>query len=379
MNDRAPESPRAVGDEILERLKAAMLREALDAILPMSPENLAYASGAAPPSQRTVRERLAAAIIPSAGDTEVVTVGLEAPLVRGQSRLDRVTPYEEFVEHPIDVVARSLVERGLGDGRIGLEETYLSHADFERLRAALPDAELRPIDAMLSRQRTLKTPGEIERLGAIARSVERLHEECLEAVGPGDSESDLARAISESFHARGGDALTMLVVASGPRSALPNGPPTDRRLERGDVVRIDVIGTHEHYYVDIARTATVGPPTDEQRRVYELLHSVRERCVDALRPGASSADVYRIYKDAMERAGLPAYHFVGHGLGVTLHEEPFVNELFDAPLEAGMVLCIEPLTFVEGRFGMQVEDEIVVVEDGCVPLSIAGAMGVIGD
>jgi Xaa-Pro aminopeptidase len=342
-------------------------------LLPMSPENLAYTSGAAPPSQKTVRSRLAAAIVPADGDdTEVVTVALEAPLVRSQSRLERVTAYEEFVEHPVDVIAASLRDRGLGDGRIGIETTYLSHADHERLRSVLPGAELRAVDELWDDLRTIKTAAEIERIRAIGAAAQRITEECVALVGAGASERELGNLITERYHEAGGDALTMLVVASGERSAHLNAPPTDRLLQPGDIVRTDVIGTSGHYFSDVARTAVVGEPNAEQRRIYDLLLDVHGRCLEALRPGTLSSDVYAIYHDAMTAAGLPAYHFVGHGLGVTLHEEPFVNALKSVPLQEGMVLCIEPLTSIEGRFGMQVEDEVLITADGCEPLTRAG-------
>lgn len=362
----------AVADEITDKLRRAMDEHGLDALLPMSPENLAYASGAAPPSQKTVRSRLAGAIVPVAGDTEVVTIRLEAPLVRSQSRLDRVTAYEEFVDHPVDVIAASLRERGLGDGRIGVEATYLSHADFQRLQAALPGAELRAVDALWERLRMLKTAGEIAAIRRIGGAAQRITEECVALVGAGSTERELGNLITERYHAAGGDQLTMLVVAAGERSAHPNGPPTDRVLADGEIVRTDVIGTAGHYYSDVARTAVVGTPSHEQRRVYDLLRSVHERCIAALRPGARTDDVYRIYREALDGAGLPAYHFVGHGLGVTLHEEPFVNALRSVELEAGMVLCIEPLTMVEGAYGMQIEDELLITAGGCEPFTEAG-------
>jgi Xaa-Pro aminopeptidase len=372
--------PVVTRDEVLTKVLDAVAAEGLDAILPMSPENLAYASGAAPPSQKTVRSRLAAAILPAGGaDTEVVTVKLEAPLVRSQSRLDRVTAYEEFVEHPIDVVAASLRDRGLADARIGIETTYLTHADFERLRSVLPGAELRPVDALWERLREIKTASETERIRGIGRAAQRITEECVRLVGPGSTERELGNLITERYHQAGGDVLTMLVVASGERSAHLNGPPTDRVLRPGDVVRTDVIGTAGHYYSDVARTAVVGEPSTDQRRVYNLLHDVHRRCLDALRPGTISSDVYAIYHDALQAAGLPAYHFVGHGLGVTLHEEPFINPLKSVPLEEGMVLCIEPLTSVEGRFGMQIEDEVLITADGCELLTEAGDILRIGD
>jgi Xaa-Pro aminopeptidase len=361
-----------VRDEVLAKLRDAMADERLDALVPMSPENLAYASGAAPPSQKTVRSRLAAAIIPADGvDTEVVTVRLEGPLVRSQSRLDRVTTYEEFVEHPIDVIAASLRARGLGDAVIGIETTYLAHADYERLRAALPGAKLQPVDALWDRLRMIKTPGEIERIREIGRAAQRITEECVALVGAGATERELGNLIAERYHEAGGDALTMLVVASGARSAHLNGPPTNRVMQPGDIVRTDIIGTAGHYYSDVARTAVVGEPTAEQRKVYDLLLDVHRRCLEALRPGAKSSDIYAIYHDALTAAGLPAYHFVGHGLGVTLHEEPFINPLTSVPLEENMVLCIEPLTSIEGSFGMQVEDEVLITADGCELLTEA--------
>lgn len=369
----------AVGDEVLAKVLDRMRDAGIDVILPMSPENLAYASGAAPPSQKTVRSRLAGAIIPADGaDTEVVTVKLEAPLVRSQSRLDRVTAYEEFVEHPVDVIASSLRERGLADARVGVETTYLTHADYERLRSQLPGAQLQPVDALWAELRTIKTLSEIRRIRDIGRAAQRITEECVTLVSAGSSERELANLITERYHQAGGDALTMLVVASGERSAHLNGPPTEKLLEPGDIVRTDVIGTAGHYYSDVARTAVVGEPSVEQRRVYRLLRDVHERCLEAVRPGAISSDIYAIYHDALTAAGLPTYHFVGHGLGVTLHEEPFINPLKSVPLQEGMVLCIEPLTSVEGQFGMQVEDEVLVTADGCEPLTLAGEMLTIG-
>ena len=358
--------------EVLAKVRRAMEDEALDCLVPTSPENLAYVSGAAPPSMRTVRSRLAGAIVPTRGDTEVVTIKLEAPLVREQSRLDRVTAYQEFVEHPIDVIAGSLRDRGLGDGRIGVETTHLPHAAYERLAGALPGAELWPADALFERLRMLKTPAEIDAIRRIGAAAERITSECVDLVGAGATERELGNLITERYHAAGGDELTMLVVASGERSAHPNGPPTDKVMRAGEIVRTDVIGHSAHYCSDVARTSVVGEPTAKQRQVYDLLRSVHDRCIASLRPGARTDAIYRIYVEAMESAGLPPYHFVGHGLGITLHEEPFVNSLKSVELEEGMVLAIEPLTFVDGEFGMQIEDELLITADGCEPFTTAG-------
>ena len=220
----------------------------------------------------------------------------------------------------------------------------------------------------------VKTPSEIEAIRDIGTAAERIAREVCERFGAGSSEREIANFVAERYAEAGGDGLTMLVVGSGPRSAAVNAPATDRRLEAGDMLRLDIIGTKARYHSDVARTAVVGEPTEEQQRVYDLLHGVHRCCLDALRPGVLTSDVYAIYRKAMDEAGLPPYHFVGHGLGITLHEDPFVNALKDVPLEPGMVLCIEPLTLLEGRFGVQIEDEVLITADGYEPFTEAGPL-----
>jgi ectoine hydrolase len=363
-----------IADEILAKTRRAMDERGLDAVVATSPENVAYTSGAAPPSQKTVRSRLAAAIIPAEGETEVIAVALEGPVVRTQSRLDSIQLYQEFVEDPIEVFAQSLRRRGLDQGTVGVEETHLSHADYSKLAATLPNARFVPVDEFFSDLRIVKTTAEIEAIRDIGAAAQRIHGDVCATFGAGATEREIANFVAERYAEEGGDGLTMLVVGSGPRSAAVNAPATSRVLAQGDMLRLDIIGTKAHYHSDVARTAVVGEPTDEQQQVYDLLLGVHRRCLEALRPGVLSSDIYRIYSEAMEAADLPPYHFVGHGLGITLHEEPFVNELKSIPLEEGMVLCIEPLTLLEGRFGVQIEDEVLITADGYEPFSEAGEL-----
>jgi Xaa-Pro dipeptidase len=367
-----------IQDEIVGKLERAMAERDLDALVATSPENVAWASGAAPPSQKTVRSRLAAAIVPREGESELVAIALEGPVVRTQSRLDSLRLYEEFVEDPVLVFADSLRQRGLDSGVIGVEETHLSYDDFGKLAAALPGARLVRADELFQELRMVKTPSEIEAIRDIGNAAERIAAEVCERFGAGSTEREIANFVAERYAEAGGDGLTMLVVGSGPRSAAVNAPPTGRTLEQGDVLRLDIIGTKGRYHSDVARTAVVGQPTAEQQRVYDLLHGVHRRCLAALRPGALTSDVYAIYRQAMDEAGLPPYHFVGHGLGITLHEDPFVNALSSIPLEEDMVLCIEPLTLLEGRFGMQIEDEVLITASGYEPFTEAGGLTRIG-
>ncbi len=371
-------APDRSGDPIRDKVVDAMLAEGLDAVVATSPENVAYTSGASIPSQSIVRSRVAATVLPREGSAAIVVVGLERDLAVERSRLDKVVPYTEFVDDPIEVVAAELRECGASEGSIGVELNHLSVDEHRRLRAALPAATLVPIDGTLERLRMVKTGAEIESLRAIGAVAQRIVGEACAAVQAGDTERQLGNIISELYADGGGDRLTMLVVGSGERSAHPNAPPTSRRLGAGELVRIDVIGSAGGYYSDVARTAVVGEPSPRQQEIYDLLMEVHRRTLAGLRPGAPTTEPYRIYRDAMTEAGLPPYHFVGHGLGISLHEEPFLSAHNEMLLEEGMVMCVEPLTFVRGEFGVQIEDEVLITASGHELLTEAGDLMRIG-
>ncbi|MGH3005786.1 MAG: M24 family metallopeptidase [Gaiellaceae bacterium] len=358
----------------LDRVRDVMEERDLDAVVTMSPENVAYIAGVTPPSQRIVRSRHAACIVPRKGATTFVAVMLEAPVVRARSRLDEVTLYEEFVEDPMEVIARELREQGLGSSRVGVEASFVPVSDHATLVGALDGGgQLVPVDADLSRLRMVKTAAEIDVIRRIGMAAAAIQHQVAESFGAGATEQEIGTFIAERYAEEGGDGLTMLVVGSGERSAVLNAPPTQRRVETGDLVRVDIIGTSDCYYSDVARTHAVGEADEEQKRIFRLLYDVHRRLLEAIAPGVLSSDLYVLYHEAMSAAGLPPYHFVGHGLGVSLHEEPFVDAVHSLPLEAGMVLCIEPLTALDGRFGIQIEDEVLVTKDGCELLTEAGS------
>lgn len=370
--------PAEASDPILARVRAAMEEHRLDAIAATSPENVTYLSGAAIPSQLTVRSRLAAAVVPQDGPTALVAIALEGDLCREQSRLDELITYEEFRERPPAVIAEAIRAVAPQPRRIGVETTYVTARDHDEFARELPGAELVPVDELFQHLRMIKQPSEIAAIRRIGQAAERIAREACAQVAPGDTERMLGNVIAEMYGDNGGDRLTMLVVAAGERSAHPNAPPTSRKLEEGDIVRLDIIGTSGGYYSDVARTAVVGEPNELQREIYELLSGVHATAMAALKPGAMTADVYRLYQEAMAEAELPAYHFLGHGLGITLHEEPFIHDLGSVALEPGMVLCIEPLTFLPGRFGIQIEDEVLITDDGCEQITAAGDLLRIG-
>lgn len=358
-----------MSSQVWAKQQRAMVEQRLDALVVMSPENVTYTAGVAVPSQRLVRHRHAICIVPAQGDPRMICVDVEESFVRSAAAIKHVTVYNEFTQSPMQLLADDLQALGLSDGRIGIEATYLSTADAERLRQALPAARLVPVDALLAELRMIKTAEEIARLRRAAQVAEEVTLYAYHAARVGMTEVELGQIIADRYGKAGADGLTMLVVGAGERSSYANARPTERKLQPGDLLRTDVIGTIGYYYSDIARTAKLGQPTAEQAAVWSKLVDARNQALALIKPGASSLAIYQAYVEQMQRWNLPPLHFLGHGLGLSLHEEPYVNRYSDIKLQAGMVLAVEPLVWIADQWGMQLEEAVLVTEDGCESFS----------
>ncbi|MDQ7828060.1 MAG: Xaa-Pro peptidase family protein [Armatimonadota bacterium] len=351
-------------EEIRRRQREAMARLGLAAMVIVAPENVCWTTGALIPSQRTVRHRHAIALVPGEGEAELFVVDVEEGFARAHADVARVTAYNEFTQRPVLVLAEAIRARGLR-GAVGVEAAYLNYADYRLLEQALDGvAHLVPVDEVLAALRMVKTPEELARLRRAAQVAEQAAHAGLQTWWPGMTEADLGRRIADAFSAAGGENLTMLSVTAGERTPMLNGPPTRREIRPGEVVRIDVIGTVQHYVCDVARTAVVGPPTPEQEALWGRLVECRHLALDLIRPGASTRAIFRAYIEKMDAWRLPTLHFLGHGLGLTLHEEPYLNRYADTTLEEGMVLAIEPLVTLPA-LGMQLEETVIVTATGC--------------
>jgi Xaa-Pro aminopeptidase len=277
--------------------------------------------------------------------------------------------WEEFADDAMPVLARLLGDLGLATGRIGLETNYLPARDMERLGGLLPEATWVPSGALFDRLRIHKTPREIELIARLSRITDGSIKAALESVSAGDTEMDLAGAVTTNLFRQGADNFKWLILASGERSQYPNVGPTDRVLEPGDIVRLEVFGMLDGYHAGICRTAVVGEPPAEIADIWTAIAGCRDMIWEGLRPGASAAAVYQKVAARFEELGWEAMSFVGHGIGLFVHEEPYVGRYGDATIEAGMVLGTEPVWLVPGRHGFQVKDIVTIDDDGCRVLS----------
>jgi Xaa-Pro dipeptidase len=368
-----PMSPRVREGMVLatrsERQRTVIEDEGLDAILGFSPESVAYSAGFMIPSQYVpIRKRTFCAVVTPQQEALVVAP-VELNESRSQSRISDIRSYNEFIEDPMQVIANVLTEFGVAKGRIAVEIDFLPGRHWTNLQKYLPDAKIEDGEEVFSRIRSIKTIEEMEHIRKIAEVVDRAHNSLVGVAKEGWSEKQIAFHIMEQILSNGGDGISLLVVGSGERSVYANCPPTERVISDGEIVRVDVFAHRARYMSDIARTYVVGSPSPQQTEIWNKLCDAETALLEWIAPGASTREVMRKFLKLFDEMGLKsAINFVGHSLGLTLHEEPFFNIESDHVVEEGMVFAIEPVVF-QGEWGFHLEDEILVTDKGCELLS----------
>jgi Xaa-Pro dipeptidase len=276
----------------------------------------------------------------------------------------------EFKFEAMRVLAELLTKHGLGDARIGLELDYLPAADFITLQKLLPVARFEPIQALLARLRQIKTPQEIEILRKLSCIADQGIADAYAAVRAGMTEMDLAGVLSRRMYELGADHFKLMIVATGERSVFPNVGPTHRVLESGDICRVEIFPTLDGYHAGVCRTACVGTPPAYAERIWANLSACKYLLLRAIKPQADTRAIYEHYLCKLSELELPPISFIGHGIGLHLHEDPYLGPTESQPLEPGMVIAIEPMTLETGHgFGMQNKDMVLVTDSGCELLS----------
>ncbi|MEJ8814761.1 Xaa-Pro peptidase family protein [Variovorax ureilyticus] len=362
---------------IIERQIKAMADNGLDAMVSCSPENYAYATGFVVPSQPLIRHRHAMAIVSADGKTELFSVDMEASTVKRRAPDVPTRIWAEFTDDAMLVLADQLKKLGLGQARIGIEMDYLPAGDLARLLKALPEARFERCEHILARLRQIKTPEEIALLRRLSRIADQAITDALAAVKAGDSEMDIAGHLTRNVYALGAEHFKLMIIATGERSVLPNVGPSERRLQPRDVCRVEIFSVIDGYQAGVCRTAVVQEAPPHAERIWQHLVDCKYRIMELVKPGASCRAIYDAFIAKLAELDLPPISFVGHGIGLHLHEDPYLGKTpvlgqpgSDALIEEGMVLGFEPLCYETGYgFGMQNKDMLLVTANGCELLS----------
>ncbi len=270
--------------------------------------------------------------------------------------------------HPPLAGAPSAVTPPAG-GRLGFEEGVLTVKQHTRLHELLPAWELLPCGGLVEELREVKEPPEIARIRAAAELADEALRGVLEAGLAGRTEREVAIELELRMRRLGADAPSFpSIVAAGAHSALPHAEPRDAPIPRDTLVTIDWGALHEGYCSDCTRTYATGEqlPT-EAREVYELVLGAQLAGLAAVRPGPTGREVDGVAREVIEAAGHGERfgHGLGHGVGLEVHEAPRLSRTAgEQPLRTGSVVTVEPGVYLPGRFGVRIEDLLVVTEDG---------------
>ena len=351
-------------------MRKLMDESGLDALVVMSIENVAYLSGVWVLTQRVIPDRLAFVLWPRSGEPVFIMCRGEDVNIGDRCSIKDVRTYVEFRTTPVELLAEALAEKGLSEGRLGVERRSMSVADYDELKRLVPDATLDDGASVMERVRMIKTPDEVEALSAAANATQDAIEAAFGEATDGVTEKSVGNRISTELTAKGADLLNFMFLGCGLRSFEWHAWPAERPLETGDIVTTDVGGSFAGYWSDVARMAVVGKAEDKQRELFDKLFQIHVRTIEAVKPGIRASDLYRICENLYEEMGLPFWMaHIGHGLGLGLHERPMLNPHVNQELLSGMVLCIEPAHLDPGVAGYHLEDLVLVTDDGVKPLT----------
>ncbi len=243
---------------------------------------------------------------------------------------------------------------------LGADENKLCAGNWLKLQREINPCELKPVSASLCRPRLHKNAEEIKLLRQAVAIAEQALSSSLNLLQPGMRESDLAAEIEYQIRLNGGErAAFPLIVASGPRSALPHGVASQRRLSPGDMVTIDFGACYKGYHSDQTCTFFLKEPEPELQKVYNILYEAQKTGAAALSPDLGCRELDRIVRNAVSAGGFSKEfsHGTGHGLGLEIHEAPSISpKSQDGKLEPGMVFTIEPGCYFPNRWGIRIED-----------------------
>jgi Xaa-Pro aminopeptidase len=357
MTMSVPSIPHSSYEDRLHRVQQALASEGLDWLFLGPSADLVYLTG----FDAHVSERLNLLMVPKSGQPTLVVPRLEAPNVGGATRLARLVAWEDH-ESPIVEVAH--MARHEAD-RIAVGD-HLYSSFLLRLQGAIAADEWVEASSVMRDLRMVKDPVEIELLEIAGRN----NDIAWEAFVGGGTLSGLTerQALDQLLDltmAQGTDRCWG-ICASGPNAAAPHYSGSGRVIRQGDSVIFDWGGPVGGYYSDVTRTVHVGEPDDEFRKVYDIVLEANQATLDVVKPGIMCQELDRTARKLITDAGYGEafLHRVGHGLGLEVHEEPYLVEGNELPLEEGFVFSDEPGIYLEGRFGIRIEDAVVCTSDG---------------
>ena len=351
----------------IARLQAAIRPNSVAAVAVVPSANLRYLAGL----DMHMNERVTVAFFPSRGKPAIVLPALEAPRAEAQARVPlSFYPWGD-AEGPYAALKRCADALGLANQKIGVEYTTMRVLELRAVEQAAPGVRAEDATPILGAMRMVKDDEELATMREAARIVEAALQAAIAQLRVGMTERELAKIWDHEIRAAGSEPSFSTIVASGPNSANPHHSNSDRAFQPGDLIVLDGGAWYNGYSSDITRTIAVGEPSPEARTIYNLVLAANAAGRMAARPEATGEEIDQAARKVIVEGGYgPQFlHRTGHGLGLEVHEPPYIVAGSQEPLEPGTTFTVEPGVYVAGVCGVRIEDDVVITREGAESLT----------
>jgi len=343
-----------------EKLVEVLKKKEIDGFIFCLSANMYYFSG----FYELQAERFLALLVPFKGDPVFLVPELYYDQICETTWIENVISWADR-EDPFEKMASIIKEKNLSSSKIAVDDTLRS--DFLlALEEKLPQVKFISGGKFISILRRIKSNYEKDLMMYIGSIHDKVFKKAISAIQIGVSELKIANLILDTFQELGAKCATVPIVASGHHSAQPHYRATDKIIANGESVLLDCGGDWKHYKSDMTRTVFLGKPSEEYLKIYDIVKKAQETGVQSVKPGRTCEEIDQIVRKVIEDKGYGKYfiHRTGHCLGLEIHEEPYIIEGNKLVLEPGMAFTIEPGIYLPGKYGVRIEDCVIVTEKG---------------
>ena len=342
----------------VEKFEAALAQTECDAVLVTNLKNVYYLTGFSGTEATVFISKTRRIFLTDARYTLIAN-----GVVQGFDIVETRDPLGEIAK----IIAGDKLQK------IGFDDE-ISYTYFKMLESVFSAYDLVPMTGFIENLRMIKDEHEIATIRKACQISDQAFLDVLDFIKPGETtELAVMNFLDARMRQLGASGASFdFIIASGYRSAMPHGVASDKVIQKGETLTMDFGCYYNHYVSDMTRTVHVGQVTDDERQIYDIVLRSNQALIKAAKAGLSRIDFDRIPRQIINDAGYGPYfsHGIGHGIGLDIHEIPYFGKS-EEPIEAGMVLTDEPGIYLDGKYGVRIEDDLLITETGCEVLTLA--------
>ena len=343
-----------------ERLKELLKENGSQCLLLFPGVDLFYSTGL----ETHASERLTTAILPVDNEPIIICPSFEKTRIERGLQTGSILTWEED-EDPFKLLGKTLQELEVDTKQISLDNK-LWFEWFLKIKEQIPKASFVDAKAVVQASRLIKSEEEISLLQKATEIAANSIKSTIEEATVGMTELEIAKIVSDRLTKASG-TTAFATVQSGPNTAIPHAGPSERKVEKNDVLLIDAGPMYKGYVGDITMTSVVGEPSEKFKKIYDIVYNANRAAFAVAKEGTIAEDVDKAARQVITKEGFGEYftHRLGHGIGIEVHEAPYMVNGNKLVLKAGMCHTIEPGIYISGEFGVRIEDDVVVRKDTC--------------